>query len=71
MKKQVNAEHECGGKKGYDTVSAAKWSCRMLREVGERMHPYVCSVCHLWHIGHGERRFKAQHSTRAGIEEDE
>lgn len=48
----VAAGHpECADKRSYDTRQQAGLALRALADA-EGLHPYRCSLCSAWHLGH-------------------
>lgn len=50
----TSEKFECGGKKQFFSVAAARRSARLMELSGHRVHDYFCEWCHYWHVGHSE-----------------
>lgn len=58
MSETVDRSASCAGEVAYSTYDAAARVIRRrvrarkhVHEAGERLRPYRCRFCHLWHVG--------------------
>jgi len=52
MRKNINAQYGCDGKRRYPGVPSAKLAIRRLRKSGEHAVYYPCALCGSIHVGH-------------------
>lgn len=64
MTRKHPAADVCARKVRFGSLTAAK---RARRAGKDRTHPYICPVCHGWHMGggdHGKRSEMSTHEAR-------